>query len=348
MTTLAELRAEFQRLGWHRRNERRVVLELAFHSTLAGAGLAMCYTSVGHPLWLAAGLVLATLGSVGIATNTHSSSHYATSDRRWVNELLTYLGYPFFLQLSATYWWHKHIVVHHAHPNVYGVDEDIDLAPWFVLTETDLARAGPLGRWYYRRQWILLPLAIAMIGFQMHVSGWRHIVAALRDPRRRRRSHVIDFAMMTLHVVTWILIPAQVIGTGDAISIYVMRIALMGPALFAVLAPAHFPAEAACVDPKALGGDFVLQQTLTTVDYRAGRIGRLFCSGLDYQIEHHLFPGVCHAYYPKMQPRVEAFCRLNHHPYRRLLWAEAIWKSVRAFARPKPVESIAAGPSASA
>ena len=58
---------------------------------------------------------------------------------------------------------------------------------------------------------------------------------------------------------------------------------------------------------------------------------------MQYQIEHHLFPGVPHVYYPKLSPLVRRFCEENGYPYRTLGWAEAIWKSLIIFRNPKKV-----------
>lgn len=327
---LARLRAEFKRRGWSDKATGRVVGELWCRGAVALSGIALLYW---RPTWwsFSIGLAVATAGSLGVATNTHNSSHYASSDRRWVNELLTYLGYPFFLMLSATYWHRKHIVIHHANPNVVGVDDDIALMPWFALTREEFERASGLGRYYYRYQWLLVPVAIAAIGFQMHVSGWRHVIGAMRDPARRRPAHWIDLACMVLHVLVWIALPAVLLGVGVALEVYVARIVLMGFGLFAVLAPAHFPHEACFLRPDALSADFALRQTATSINYRTGPLGRFVCSGLQYQIEHHLFPAMSHVHYPMMQPLVRRFCERNGYPYRVLSWPEAVWKSLQAF-----------------
>ena len=327
---LALLRSEFRRRGWSDKATGRVIGELSSRATVALSGIVLMYW---QPAWWSflVGLALATAGSLGVATNTHSSSHYASSDRRWVNELLTYLGYPFFLMLSATYWHRKHVVIHHTNPNVVGVDDDIDLMPWFALTREEFERASGFRRVYYRCQWILLPLAIAVTGFQMHVAGWRHVIRTLADPTVRRTAHWIDLGCMVLHLIVWIALPAYLLDPVIAIEVYVARIVLMGFGLFAVLAPAHLPHEACFLRREAMAADFVLRQTATTVNYRSGVVARFVCSGLQYQIEHHLFPSMSHVHYPAIQPMVERFCERHGYPYRVLSWPVAVWRSLQAF-----------------
>jgi linoleoyl-CoA desaturase len=338
---LASLRAEVRRRGWLMKPTGRLVAEFVGHAVVALAGIAML-TWARTWATTAAGLALATAGSLGVATHAHGSSHYATSDRRWVNELLTYIGYPCFLQLSATYWWRKHVTIHHNRPNVVGVDEDIDLAPWFVLTPADFERTTGFGHRYYRVQTLLLPVAIAAIGFHMHVAGWKYVIASLARPSERRLVHWIDGVCLMLHIALWIALPSYFVGPSRALLTYVARIAALNVALFCVLAPAHLPAEALFLDPATEGDDFVWRQTATTVNYDGGWVARVFCAGLQYQIEHHLFPTVSHVHYPRMQPLVREFCARHGYPYRVIRWPAAIWKSLRVFATLKPMGGAAA------
>jgi fatty acid desaturase len=120
---------------------------------------------------------------------------------------------------------------------------------------------------------------------------------------------------------------------------------LLGYIVFLNAAPAHFPAEARFLAAEGHAdryayrrrSDYILLQTSTTVNFRAGWLGRLFCCGSQYQIEHHLFPGISHAYYAQMSPILRAFCEANGYQYQTLGWLEGIWKSLRVFWRPKPV-----------
>ena len=115
------------------------------------------------PLWLdGVGLVLVTLGHMGVGTSSHTSAHYAASRHPRVNEALTYFGYPFFLQVSATYWWDKHNVGHHPHANVLTVDPDVNPSPWLALTRFEIERQTGFQRWYYEHQAITLPLPVVV------------------------------------------------------------------------------------------------------------------------------------------------------------------------------------------
>ena len=145
---------------------------------------------------------------MGVGTNTHTSTHYGTSDKRWVNEALSYFGYPMFLGLSATYWWHKHVVLHHPAPNVVGVDSDSDLLPWFAITADEVHDSSGLRRFYYQHlQFWLFPLALALNNFSIQRAGWAHLIRMLRDPKARKSAHWIDLSALVLHYVIWIGVP---------------------------------------------------------------------------------------------------------------------------------------------
>ena len=111
----------------------------------------------------------------------------------------------------------------------------------------------------------------------------------------------------------------------------------MGYAMFCVFAPAHFPAEAVAFRKSDADKDFVLRQTLATLNFRVGFLGRLICSGLNYHIEHHLFPGISHSYYPRISGLVKEFCEEHGYPYRTLDWGTALLKSFTVLRDLKPI-----------
>ena len=173
---LQALRHDFLLKGWTRKATGRILFELLVHLLLAAAGIA-AFLAFDSIVLRACGLMLLAGGSMGAGTNAHTSSHYATSDKKWLNELLTYFGFPFILGLSATYWWHQHIVVHHPTPNVIGVDDDADLAPWFARTRDEMDQTSGFRRFYYERlQWLVLPFMLLFNGPNMQKSGSEDVV----------------------------------------------------------------------------------------------------------------------------------------------------------------------------
>jgi linoleoyl-CoA desaturase len=341
MTTIeavSQLRREFALRGWDKKATSRIVFELSIHVVIAVAGIAI-FMICHNPAVRVLGLLISSFGCMGVGTNTHTSTHYGTSDKRWVNEALSYLGYPMFLGLSATYWWHKHVVLHHPAPNVVGVDSDADLLPWFAITADEVHASSGLRRFYYERlQFWLFPLALGLNNFSIQRAGWAHLIQLLRDPKQRKSVHWIDLGALTLHYVIWVGLPLLLWPLPAVAGFYILRSILLGYAMYAILAPGHFPAEARRMTDEALhGADFFAVQTAGTVSFRTGFLGRFLCSGLEYQVEHHLFPNISHVHYPEVSVAVQEFCAERGLSYRSYSWAMALWKSWEVLRFPQPV-----------
>jgi linoleoyl-CoA desaturase len=234
------------------------------------------------------------------------------------------------------------VQIHHPAPNIVGLDADCDLRPVFAINEQHSQdnhhawRRG-LQRW----QWLLLPLLLPLNGLNIHRQAWLRLLHELRDPALRSKAAWLDLACLLAHLAVFVVLPMWFFPVMSVLAVHLLRFALIGMVLFAVLAPGHFPGEAACLQQSERDrGDFYLRQAVTTVNYRTGPIGRWLCAGLEYQIEHHMFPSISHVFYPRMSPLVRDFCQRHGLPYRSLGWvgwAEAIWKSYRVFLRPKRV-----------
>ncbi len=330
---MAALRADFRTRGWHRKATGRVLLELAFHLALSLGGIALFLSTTN--LWLELlGLAVSSLGSAGVATNTHTASHCGASDRPSVNELLAYFGYPFFLHLPLSYWRNAHIAVHHASPNVVGIDDDADFAPFFAVTDREVEGARGLRRFYYRHQWLFFVLICGIHPITRAIAGWTFLLRALADPKRRRLAHWLDLAALLMNLVVWIGVPSFFFPFTHVLGFWFLREILLGYPVLAILAPGHYPAEAGMVLKGDWEKNFIGLQTAATVNFRAGPFG-IFCSGLDHQIEHHLFPGFSHVHYGKMSGPIRELCEREGYPYRTLGWVESLWKTIQMFRRPK-------------
>jgi fatty acid desaturase len=330
---IAALREHVRRLGRDGHAEARVLAAYALGVALALGGLLFVYDARLSWLVRASALLLSVCGTVSMATIGHTASHGALGRSRRLNELLFYGTYPFFLMVSASYWRHGHVSVHHGSPNVVGVDPDCDLRPVFGINR---AHAADIGPWRRRLQgWIIL-LLLPLNGFNIQRQGWTRLLSELREGRTAERW--FDLGAMLLHAVVFVLLPAALVSLKLAALVYVLRVALIGVILFAVLAPGHYPSSAACLhESQRRAGHFWLRQTATTINFRTGLVGRWLCSGLEYQIEHHLFPNVNHVHLPVLSPKVRTLCERHGFPYRTLGWAEAILASWRVFFEPKVV-----------
>jgi linoleoyl-CoA desaturase len=338
LEAVTELRKEFVRRGWNKKATGRILIQLLIHAAIALAGLIVFFY-FHHPVLRLAGILISAFGCMGVGTNTHTSTHYGTSDKRWVNEALSYFGYPMFVGLSATYWWYKHVTLHHPSPNVVGVDTDSDLLPWFAMTANEVDASSGFRRFYHRHlQFWLFPLALAVNCFSIQIAGWGFVFGKLTNSKERKAAHWIDATALVLHYALWVGVPLLFFPPLAVAAFYILRTIVLGYAMYAILAPGHFPAEAQRTSEEGRQAvDFYTAQTAGTVSFRTGWLGRFLCSGLEYQVEHHLFPNISHIYYPQVSVAVQAFCAEQGLSYNSYSWGVALWKSWQVLRLPQQV-----------
>ena len=336
---IAALRVEFKARGFYERPISRMLVEWIIHFAIGISGLVAFGMAPSWPLRIAATL-FSCYGFIGLATLGHTASHNACSDSRAWNRFVLFLTYPFLVQLSASFWHYTHVVTHHPSPNIVGIDNDCDLRPLFYINQHQQANASALRRFYFRIQGFIFPIALCLNTFNIQRKGWKHVVRELRNPKTRTAFVWADFACMSAHLLVCLGIPMLFFPAKIVVAVYMLWSGLIGIGLFCILAPGHFPAAAVVLERgQKEESDFYLRQTATTVNFRTGFFGRFMCSGLEYQVEHHLFPNVCHIHYPKIEPLVRDLCARHGMPYNMLGWPNAIWQSYRVFFFPKRVLS---------
>lgn len=336
---LRRLRADLRAIGCYERPFARLLV--TWLGMLAvGLGALVVFVTVPFVAARIAALVVAGLAFTSLATLGHTASHGAASDRRALSASLWYATYPLLLQVSARYWHWSHIQLHHPAPNVVGLDADCDLRPGFALNEQHVESGGPRARRWYGVQGYFLPFALLYNGFNIQRQGWKRLIHELRDPRERSAATYADLGCMVLHLLLCVAMPMLFFPAWKVLAVYSTLVTLVGVGMFAVLAPGHYPAAAVCLDESQRdAGDFYLRQAVATVNFRTGWFGSLLCSGLEFQLEHHLFPSLSHVHLRRASPLIKAFCARHGLPHRTLSWRRAVWECYLVFFRPKPVHS---------
>lgn len=287
-------------------------------------------------------MFLMMLSGIGITTGTHTASHYSLVRSKKVNTWMVYLGYGFFFGSSRKYWMHKHIEVHHPNPNIVGIDEDIDLMPWFVMNRNEYENASAFKKKYFKIQFLVIPLALTLNLFNVQKDGLVYLYKCYKKEGITKEI-ITDLSVICSHFLCWIMIPSFFFELTDIILFYYLRAAFMGYGMFAAFAPAHFPDNAIFLSADNKKIDFILKQIYTTTNFRTGIIGKYILGGVQYQIEHHLFPNCHHSHYPKINKLLTKFCQDNDIPYNELGWLEGIWKSYEIFYKPKKVYNTVSG-----
>lgn len=302
---LGSLRAELRIAGVFEFREARSWMEMAaMGSVLAGCLYAISQLGVIGMLLIPVCSVLAT----SIAMLGHEGSHRSFSASAKRNALLTYLAFPMFSGLASLYWHNKHDRLHHGHPNVEGVDPDIKPFP-FASTKGEHMTSGPKARWFQRnfQKWLFWPMSTLMaLGMRRSslVYLWNY-----EDKRDRR--WWFDVATVSMHYIGWMLIPSLIWGPLIGIGIYSLIWAGVGICLALVFAPAHMGLPIV----NEQNHDWI-HQLETTRNLELPKVISFFFIGLDYQVEHHLFPKIPHANLPRAAKITAEWCKRHGVVYK--------------------------------
>lgn len=297
---LGTLRSELRAAGVFDTHELRSWLKLA----LLFAGTAVCLVGTAmYGVWAAIALLpIASVLCTSAAMLGHEGSHRSLSRSPFRNAVMTYLAFPLFSGLSALYWREKHDRLHHGHPNVEGVDPDIRPFP-FASSKGDHHRCGPKERWFQRhfQKWAFWPMSTLMT-LGMRRSSLVHLV---RYPKRHGfdRAWWTEVVCQTVHYTSWLVIPSIIWGPLAAFLVYSAVWAGVGVFLALVFAPAHIG-----LPIMAEQHHDWLHQLETTRNLELPRFISFFFIGLDYQVEHHLFPKIPHQNLPRAAAITKAWC----------------------------------------
>jgi linoleoyl-CoA desaturase len=308
--------------GFHAELRRRVRLHLETAGRPARGLFPMYAKTAVLGLWLAgsylllvfaadrawqAALLAVSLGlaAAGIGMNVqHDGSHGSYSPHRRLNRVMA-----FTLDLlggSSYVWRHKHNVLHHTWPNVAGVDDDIDTSGLARLAPSQNRR-----RLHRFQQFYMWPL-YGFLAVKWHLFD---DFAALATGRlgeqplpRPGRADSLAFAFGKLAFGAWAFgLPLLRHPASTVALVYLASAAVVGLTLSVVFQLAHCVPEA--IPAPGRPTSWAACQAEASVDFaRGSRLLGWYLGGLNFQIEHHLFPQVCHLHYPGIAPLVEATC----------------------------------------
>jgi fatty acid desaturase len=211
-----------------------------------------------------------------------------------------------FVGMSYGWWRHKH-TRHHANPNKEGADPDIEL-PVIAVTADRRARvANPVLRWVMAHQgWFFFPILL-LEGISLHASGIRRVLA--RDRVERRWAEI---AFLSVRLVGFVALAFLVLSPGLALAFLGVQLGVFGFYMGVTFAPNH---KGMAVIPKDARLDFLRRQVLTSRNVRGSRLLDVAMGGLNFQIEHHLFPSMPRPHLRRASRIVAAYCTERGVPY---------------------------------
>jgi fatty acid desaturase len=206
--------------------------------------------------------------------------------------------------LSIGWWVSKHSA-HHAHPNEIGRDPDIEVVAPLALDQEAPGRFN-VSRFLTRRQAPLFFPLMLLRSTGLHVLGTRQLL------RRQDRSTATELVLVSLHAIFYLSIILWVLGPLKALAFIAVQQGVFSLYLGCSFAPNH---KGMPVIPEGAAMAFAVRQVVTARNVTGGRITTLIFGGLNYQIEHHLFPAMPRPNLRRAQRLVRAFCASNDLEY---------------------------------
>jgi fatty acid desaturase len=281
-------------------DRRRIDYGVRIALTLAAfAGVWVAFVRVGDSWYQT--IVAAALGLAftQVAFMGHDGGHQQVARSKRVNDLIGLVAGDLLVGLSYGWWVDEHNK-HHAKPNYEGFDPDIGES---VLAFTPAQAAdhdGPVAGFIARHQaWLFFPL-LTLEGLNLHVQGFGWLRTT--SIRRYRRT---EYLLLTLHVVGYLVAVLLVLSPVKALVFVAIHQAVWGMYMGCSFAPNH---KGMPIIKPGHELDFLRRQVLTTRNVRGGWLTDFALGGLNYQIEHHLFPNMPRANLHKAQPIIRAYC----------------------------------------
>lgn len=267
------------------------------------------------PLNLFMGILLSalfgfTLACIGFNI-MHDACHGSFSTRKWVNDLfglsMNALGGNAFL------WKLKHNIVHHTYTNIDGIDDDINNMPF--MRECPTQPWKPIHRYQQYYMFFLYGFTSLFLLFITDYIKYitRKVYTTPLKPMSMNE-HLIFWVSKLLYIAITIVIPILVLGWKPWLLGFLVMHYVLGLTLAVVFQLAHVVEhaefEVAGIEPVKIENEWAIHQVKTTANFAANkRILTWILGGLNFQIEHHLFPRISHVHYPAISKIVQQTCQ---------------------------------------
>ncbi|GAA2980473.1 acyl-CoA desaturase [Microbacterium terrae] len=203
-------------------------------------------------------------------------------------------------------WWNAKHNRHHANPNRVGKDPDIEIDT-ISFIETDAASAGRFRALITRKQgWLFFPL-LTLEGLNLHYLGLKHLFS-----RGELKDRYLELGLIALHFALYLTPVFLLLPLGMAFAFVGVQLAVFGVYMGASFAPNHKGMPIIAPDAKL---DFFSKQVRTSRNIRGGWWATWLMGGLNYQVEHHLFPSMPRPHLAKARQIVIDQCRHLGVPY---------------------------------
>lgn len=307
-----EVEAYFQQKSIYKTGDWRL-----FSKTIilisAALTLYFCWLFIPMPIiveFLVSGLLGFVLALIGFNV-MHDACHDSYSPNKRLNEVL---GYTLNLIGGNSFIWkQKHNIIHHTYTNVDGMDDDIAKSPFIRMCSTQ--------KWVraHRIQHIYLPVLYALSTlFWMLWQDFRRYfskkIYSSKLQKMSRKDHIVFWTSKVLYFFLYVALPIMFLSWQNWLIGFLVLNAVMGLTTAIVFQLAHVVEETEFAyvgtdDEMMIENEWAVHQIKTTANFSPGNwLITYLAGGLNYQVEHHLFPRISHVHYPSLSKIVQRKC----------------------------------------
>jgi fatty acid desaturase len=269
---------------------------------LLGAGV-VAFVLIGDSWWQVAIAALFAVVFTQFAFVGHDAGHRQIFTSRRLNDLV---GYAHAAVTGISYrWWVTKHNRHHANPNHQDDDPDLHIPALAFTVEQAHAKRGP-HRWVARYQGFLFFPLLQLEAIMLRINSVKAVL------RRQVPLPGLEGALLAGHIVGYLAVVFLVLSPVKAVLFIAVHQALMGVYLGCSFAPNHKGMPVVANGQKI---DYLRKQVLTSRNVAGGRWVDFLLGGLNYQIEHHLFPSMPRPNLRRAQVVVQEFCAQHGIPY---------------------------------
>ena len=265
--------------------------------------------------------VLMGLGMAGVGMNVmHDSNHGSFSSKWWVNQLM---GNTIYILAGNVYNWKvQHNLIHHTYTNVEGIDEDIDIQGIIRLSKYEpWKRFHKYQRFYAFFLYGLLTIQWALVvDFRQAPKYMKHKLSAEGELNIAKEWTLLIMTKVVYYLF-WLALPLLVMDivwyqwlVGFMVMHYVA-----GLVLSTVFQLAHITDSVDVISPEEVENEkrsWAAHQLQETANFATkNKIVSFFLGGLNYQIEHHIFPTISHVHYKDISKIVKQTAKEFELPY---------------------------------
>ena len=265
------------------------------------------------PIWWLAIPECILLGGVTAAIGfnvMHDGGHGSFSNHKILNKLAAFSVN--FLGASAIMWNIKHNIIHHTYTNISGVDDDIEAGPALRFTNEQKKLSHHKYQHYYF--WILYTLLhivwIFVTDYKKYFSGK---IGNVPIRKLSTQEHISFWTAKIVYFIMIVIVPIYVLGFVTWIAGFLLVTMITGFTISIVFQLAHTVEHTEFPMPSEVTGkienEWAIHQINTTANFATNnKLISWLVGGLNFQIEHHLFPKISHVHYPAISKIIKKTC----------------------------------------